>query len=193
MKRLLAAVLALVPMLLVARPAAAQTAPEATLFIGYSYLRTDVGADDGGTHGVHGEYTYFFDRRMGFTLSASGYWGTLDAPPNAFVVDQFDLRQLTLLGGPAFMVWRGTSSELDVSLFGGAARRTIDAAGFDGHVSRDWGAAAGANLSLDFRVGDRVWIRALEPGVLFTNFGSEWQTDLRVAVGLVLRAGRSVR
>lgn len=193
MKRFVVAVMALIPLLLLPRAAVAQTDPEATLFLGYSYLRTDVGSDAGAAHGIQGEYTYFLERRVGFTVSAGIYWGTLDAPPNIFVVDEYDLQQIVLLAGPTFVVWRSLTSELDVSLSGGAARRSLEASGLDADVSSEWAIAAGANAALDFRISEHIWLRAVEPGVVFTRFDDVWQTDFRVGVGLVLRSREILR
>ncbi len=71
MKRLVWAVLFSTPMLLLASPAQAQD-PEGTLYFGYSYFRVDLeNAEEGDAHGIEADYTYFLERHVGFTVSAS--------------------------------------------------------------------------------------------------------------------------
>lgn len=190
MRTLTIAALAAVPLLLLASPAHAQTDPEATLLVGYSYLRVGMDGDAGGdAHGAEAAYTYYLDRRFGFTVSGAGYWGTIDAPPNVLVVGEFDIRQVTVMAGPTFVVWRGLTSELDLTLLGGAAWRELEAAGFGAQLSSEWEPAFGAHLNLDLRVADHIWVRAAQPGVLLTRFNDDWRADFRISIGLVLRAG----
>jgi hypothetical protein len=177
--------------MLLASPAAwAQTDQEASLFIGYSYLNAGLEkVDSSGSHGVEIDYTYFLDRRVGFTLSASGHWGTLDAPSNAFGVARFDMSQTTFLVGPHLVLWRGLTSEGGFRLLAGAAWRKLDTASLGARVSDEVKFAGGASLNIDWRIGDRLWIRAPQPSVLFTRFGDDWKADFRIAVGIVIRAG----
>lgn len=189
LKRVLTALVATFPLLLLAAPALAQTDPQATLFVGYSHLRTDVGSNDDGAHGIEVDYTYFGNRQFGFRLSAAGNWGSVPAPPNAFVVSEFKLEQYTFLAGPTAVLLRTMTTEVDASVLGGAAKRTLEAGDFGPRVSEQWGPVIAATVNLDFRLADQVWLRAVQPAVLFTRLDDEWQTDFRVGVGLVLRAG----
>lgn len=190
MKRLIVVALLLAPIVLVSGEALAQIDPEAKLFLGYSYLRVEIDdADEGDAHGGQLEYTYYLNRRAGFTLSAAGHWGTVDAPPNIFVVSQFDLQQVTLMAGPTLVLARSNTVDLELSLLGGAVKRTLEVPGFGSTVADEWDPALGANLTLDLRLSDGIWLRAAQPGVIFARFGDRWETDYRLAVGLVIRSG----
>ena len=190
MKRWIVVALLLLPFAFVSDEAFAQIDPEAKLFLGYSYLRAEVDdADEGDAHGGQVEYTYYLNRRAGFTISAAGHWGTLEAPPNIFVVGAFDLEQIPLMAGPTFVVARSNTVDLELSLLGGALKRSLEVPGFGNSVRDDWDPALGANLALDLRLGDRVWLRAAQPGVIFVRSGDRWETDYRIAVGLVIRSG----
>lgn len=190
MKRLVTTVGLGVAMLLASPAAWAQTDQEASLFVGYSYLHVGLeDVDRGGTHGIEADYTYFLDRRFGFTLSASGHWGTVPAPPNIFGVRDFDFRQGTFLAGPHFVLWRGLTSEAGLRLLGGAVWRQLETDSLGVAVSDEVKFAGGASLNIDWRISDRIWIRIPQPSVIFSKFGDEWRGDFRIAAGLVIRAG----
>lgn len=81
------------------------------------------------------------------------------------------------------------TSELGVRALAGAAWRKRDGLNTGIHVSSDWAFATGAEAQLDFRLSDGIWLRAVQPALLWTNFGDRWQFSWRVSAGIVLRAG----
>ena len=190
MKRLLLALLAATPLLLIAEPAAAQSDPAGSLFIGYSYLRVNLeDADEGDAHGAEVDYTFYMVRRVGFTLSASAHWGNLDAFDNDFNVPDFEARQLTFLAGPQFVLWRGLTTEGGLRGMIGVTNRRLDTQIGSIRVSDEWKFTAAGSFNFDVRLSDRVWWRVLQPSVLFYKFGEDLQADYRIATGLVLRGG----
>jgi len=163
---------------------------EASLFVGYSYMQIDQNnADGGGTHGIIADYTYFMDRRFGFVVSAAANWGNVDAAENFFKLPEVTVRQYTFLAGPHATLWRTLTSELGLRAMAGAARRKSDGVNNGIDFSDEWAFATGAEAHLDFRLSDRIWLRALQPAALWTNFGDSWQFNWRVSAGLVLIAG----
>jgi len=166
------------------------TDQEASLLIGYSYLHVDQnGADNGGTHGIIADYTYFMDRRFGFVLSAAANWGDVDAGENFFKIPEVSLTQYTFLAGPHATLWRTLASELCVRAMAGVARRKSDGSNSGIDLRDEWGFATGAEAHLDFRLSDKIWLRAIQPAALWTNFGDQWQFNWRVSAGFVIRAG----
>jgi hypothetical protein len=57
----------------------------------------------------------------------------------------------------------------------------------------EWAVATGAEAHLDLRLSGRVWLRAIQPSALWTNFGNQWQFNWRVAAGFVLRSRGTAR
>lgn len=180
--------------------AAALTAPavahaqtsdqEAALFVGYSYLQLDQNdADGGGTHGIVADYTYFMDRRFGFVLSAAANWGNVDAAANFFKIPEVTMRQYTFLVGPHATLWRTLTSEMGVRALAGTAWRKSEGTNTGIDFSDEWAFATGVEAHLDFRLSDRIWLRAIQPAALWTNFGDRWQFNWRVSAGFVLHAG----
>lgn len=192
MKRIVFSTVVITAALILPAVAHAQTADqEAALFVGYSYLRVDQNdAESGGAHGVVADYTYFMDRRFGFVLSAAANWGNVDAAENVFKIPEVTVRQSTFLGGPHATLWRTLTSELGVRALAGAAWRKSYGVNSSIEVSDEWAFAAGAEAHLDFRLSDKIWLRALQPAALWTNFGDRWQFNWRVSAGFVLRAGQ---
>lgn len=175
--------------MLFAGPVLAQD-QEAALFAGYSFMRVSQDfAEDGNTHGGEIDYTYFMDRRFGFTLSASGHWGAIDAAPNVFGAAGIDTRQYTFLAGPHAVLHRGLTSEIGLRALGGAAWRTDRTQAGGLLVSEETVFAWAVQAHLDFRLSDRVWLRALQPSVVWTRFGDRTQMNWRVAIGLTLLSG----
>ena len=191
-KALLLSALSLV-VLSVAAPAAAQTRDqEAALFLGYSYMNfevEEVDGDRGGSHGAIADYTYFMDRRFGFALNAAVNWGSADSSTNPFEITDTDVRQWTFLIGPHATLWRTLTSEFGIRGMAGAAWRTREGSSTGIEIGDAWGFAAGASAHLDFRLSDKIWLRAAQPGVEWTRFDDRWQLNWRVSVGLVLQAG----
>lgn len=189
MKRLLIIAGLMLACLLRATPAMAQD-QEAALFAGYSFMRVDQdGADDGNTHGGEVDYTYFLDRRFGFTLSASGHWGDLDAAPNVAGADAVDFRQYTFLVGPHAVLHRSLTSEIGVRALGGAAWRRLDTKIGGIRLADDTDPAWAIQAHVDFRLSDHIWLRALQPSVVWTRFDGKTRANWRVTVGLTLLSG----
>jgi len=189
-KRFLLSLSIVVPALTLALPAVAQQDPQGALFVGYSYLRLGLeSTDSGDAHGAAAEYTFYLARRAGFVISASVNWAELDAPPNIFGVSRFDARQVTLMAGPHFVLWRGLTSEAGLDLLAGATKRRLDTSAGSIRVSDRWKFSAGANANLDVRITDTLWWRVLQPGIVFYRFGQDYQGDFRIATGLVIRGG----
>lgn len=191
MKKFVFSTVVIATALMLPAAALAQTTDqEASLFVGYSYLQVDQNkADSGGTHGIIADYTYFMDRRFGFVLSAAANWGDLDAGENFFKIPEVTLRQYTFLVGPHATLWRTLTSELGVRAMAGAASRMRDGANSGIDFGDQWAFATAAEAHLDFRLSDRIWLRAIQPTALWTNFGDSWQFNWRVSAGFVLRAG----
>ena len=191
MKKIVFLTVVIASALMLPATAGAQTTDqEASLFVGYSYLRVDQDeADNGGAHGVIADYTYFMDRRFGFVLSAAANWGNLDAGENFFKVPEVTLRQYTFLAGPHATLWRTLTSEVGLRALAGVSSRQRDAANSGIDFGDEWAFTTGAEAHLDFRLSDRIWLRAIQPTALWTNFGDSWQFNWRVSAGFVLRAG----
>ena len=191
MKKIIFSTLLVATALTLPAVAVAQTTDqEASLFIGYSYLQLDQnGADSGGTHGIIADYTYYMDRRFGFVVSAAANWGNVDAGANFLEIPEVTARQYTFLAGPHATLWRTLTSELGVRAMAGAASRKRDAAISGIDFGEQWAFATAAEAHLDFRLSDRIWLRAIQPTALWTNFGDSWQFNWRVSAGFVLRAG----
>jgi hypothetical protein len=189
-KNLIAVVL-LAAGLLAAAPASAQSVDqEASLLLGYSYLNVDQNfAGRGGSHGVIADYTYYMDRRWGFMLSASAHWGQVDAEDNPFQIPKVDIRQYTFLVGPHAALWRTLTSEFGMRAVAGTAWRQAEGANSGLTLQDEWGFAGGFEGHLDFRLSDRIWVRALQPTALWTNFGDQWQFNWRLSTGIVIQAG----
>jgi hypothetical protein len=191
LKKNLLIVAALAAVVVVPTTADAQVADqEAALFIGYSYM--NVGqefADRGGSHGVAADYTFFMDRRFGFVLSASAHFGTVDAAANPFQISDFRVRQYSFLAGPHATLWRTLTSELGLRGMAGAASRTTEGANTGIDFGDEWAFAAAAEAHLDFRLSDHIWLRAIQPTAMWTNFDNGWQFNWRLAAGFVLHAG----
>lgn len=192
MKKYLTTALMLGATLVYAPPAWAQRDQEASLFGGFSYAWTKIDdAESGGAAGAEIDYTYFLDRRFGFTLSASGHWGTLDAPPNILQIDEFDYRQGTFLAGPHVVLWRGLASEAGIRALAGVAWRSLSAKDFGTDLGSETKFAWGGSINFDWRVTDGLWVRLPQASLVFTKFDGDdsWRSDFRMAAGLVIVAG----
>lgn len=191
MKKILLAATAVAALALLPQSAQAQSVDqEASLFLGYSYLNIDQNfAAGGGSHGVIADYTYYMDRRFGFMLSASAHWGVLDAEANDLNIPEVDVRQLTFLAGPHATFWRTLTSELGLRALAGAAWRQSDGTSSGIRLVDEWAFATGAEAHLDFRLSDRIWLRAIQPTALWTRFGDQWQFNWRLSAGFVIQAG----
>lgn len=189
MKRLVWAALLSTPLLLLATPAHAQD-PEGSLYFGYSYFRVDLeNADEGDAHGIEVDYTYFLQRRIGFTVSASAHWGTLDAPDNVFGVPSFDSRQIALLAGPHLVLWRGLTTEGGLRLMAGATERRLDTSIGGVSLGERWEFTAAPSFMAEFRLSDKIWLRVPQATVLFYKWGQDWTADWRVSAGITIRGG----
>ena len=133
--------------------------------------------------------TYYANGRVGFTISASGHWGTVPAGPNIFGVSEYELQDVFLLAGPQFVLWRGHVTEIGLEALAGVAWRKLDTSFSGASVLDDNSLAFGGSLHVDVRLTDNVWLRALEPSVVATKYGDQWRGNLRVSIGLVLRSG----
>lgn len=191
MKKIVFSTVVIATALMLPATALAQTTDqEAALFVGYSYMQVDQNdADSGGTHGFIADYTYFMDRRFGFVLSAAANWGNVDAGENFFKIPEVTVRQYTFLAGPHATLWRTLTSELGLRAMAGVANRRSDATNTGIDFGNEWAFATAAEAHLDFRLSDRIWLRAIQPTALWTNFGDSWQFNWRVSAGFVLRAG----
>jgi hypothetical protein len=176
---------------LLASPALAQRDPEGLLFGGYSLLRADQGDDlDRATlHGFAVDYTYFMDRRFGFVVSGSVHKGPADAGGNALDVSDIDFREYTLLAGPHFVLWRAHKSEAGLRALAGAGWRRLRTGDGGVAISDDVDFTWAIEAHLDLRLSDNIWLRALQPAIVFTQFDDINRTDYRLSIGLVLRGG----
>lgn len=192
MKNPVMTVLLLGATLVYAPDAWAQRDQEASLFAGFSYARASIDdAESGDAIGGEIDYTYFLDRRFGFTLSAAGHWGTLDAPDNPLQLDRFDYRQATFLAGPHVVLWRGLTSEAGIRGLAGVASRTLDAEIFGTDLGTETKFAWGGSINFDWRITDSFWIRLPQASIIFTKFDNDesWRSDYRIAAGFVILAG----
>ena len=73
------------------------------------------------------------------------------------------------------------------------AWRSLDTAGLGASVDDQVKFAGGASFTFDWRVSDSIWVRIPQPAIVSSKFGNEWQTDLRVSAGIVIRAGELVQ
>lgn len=167
---------------------------EASLFLGYSYLSVDDGLSlSGGSYGFIGDYTYYLNQQFGFAFSTSAHWDvpmTVRDAPNTL---ELDGRQLTFLAGPHASLLQTSTTELGVRGLIGAAWRTADSPITGNELVDDWAFAAGAELSLDFRLLRRVWLRAVQPAAVWTQFGDGLQLDWRLSTGIVIQSVETLR
>lgn len=176
---------------LLASPAWAQQDQEAALFGGYSLLRLNQGedAERATIHGFAADYTYFMDRRFGFVVSGTYHKGPATAGANAFGVSEFDFREYTVLAGPHAVLWRAHTSEVGLRALAGAGWRRFETDGAGIEISDDVEFTWAVEAHLDLRLSDSIWLRALQPAVVRTQFNDIKRTDFRLSIGLVLHAG----
>ncbi len=174
-----------------APPAWAQQDQEAALFGGYSLLRLNQrdNVERATIHGFVADYTYFMDRRFGFVVSGTYHKGPTDASTNAFGVPEFDFRQYTLLAGPHAVLWRGHTSEAGLRALAGAGWRRFRTSDGGVEVSDNVEFTWAIEAHLDVRLSDHIWLRALQPAIVRTQFNDIKRTDYRLSIGLVLHAG----
>ena len=159
-------------------PAAAQEAPKAEVFGGYSWA-------GGNFHGWNASVTGNITRRLGIVADFSGHYGseqdgTILVRENAH----------SFLFGPRVSFRGKRLSPFVYALFG--ATRFQERATISGQrLSRsDTGFSSALGGGLDIRVNDRLAVRAFQLDYFRPNFFGEAHTRGRLAFGVVLNLGK---
>jgi len=200
MNRMTCAAVAALFCLAVAATASAQTVPSSELSINYSFLKADAGEatteggetialDTSNLHGAEFTGTYFFSPVLGLDVSFSYHNGSITPPPG-FEVVTVDFKEYSFLAGPRFRVASGRAANASVRALVGATNGTVRAQAGPFLADADettFALALGGDVTVN--LNDVFAIRLIQPEVLFTWFGGNTQTNVRVSAGIVLRVG----
>ena len=127
------------------------------------------------------------------TGSSAKNWDTVDSSENVFEIPESAVRHYTFLAGPHATLWRTLTSESGLRAMAGTAWRKREGKHTGIDLGDEWAFATGVEAHLDIRLSDWIWLRAVQPTALWTNFGDQWQFNWRVSAGFVVRAGDRVR
>lgn len=176
MRRILFAVgLALLPL----RPAAAQDAPRAEVFGGYTYA-------GGGAHGWDASAAGNVNGWLGLVADVSGQYAGLEEPG---VRER--IRTHAFLFGPQFSVRRNRRvTPFARALFGASHVSTEAAEAGQIFSFSDTSFAVALGGGLDVKVKEGLAVRVVQLDYVRTGFFGETQNKGRLSFGLVLRLGR---
>ncbi len=155
--------------------AAAQSAPAAEAFIGYSFVRADGGENFPG--GWHGSIAGNFNKNFGLVGEFSGHYKDFSG---------VTLKVHTFTFGPRF-TYRGSERvEAFAHATVGGANASASAFGIGaGDTAFAWTIGGG----VDIRCTDRIAVRPVQLDYVGTRFGSQTQNNLRYSAGIVFRFG----
>ena len=149
-------------------PAMAQenSVPKAEIFTGYSYLRTERGAN---LNGFDFSVTGNVNKNFGITGEFGGLYG------QSFVDSAY-----TFMGGPRLSTRMGNVTPFVHALVGGIGVPTEGETGF----------ATALGGGVDVRVNDRISIRAIQADYLLTRLFNTNRNNARLSFGVVFNFGK---
>lgn len=183
--------------------ALAQGANGVEVFFGVNYvgLGLDGLADYTGEStlnmvGVHGDITFYLNDSLGLVLEGSFPREDLEVTVPSIeggTTATVEFNQATYLAGPRYRFNAGgtvTPSFQGLIGFTDGSVSTVTVEGVEVPVLvnlNDSSFAAAFAATLDLRIGSTLAVRLLQAGVLFTGYGDQSQTSLRLSAGIVGR------
>lgn len=159
---------------LLSASAAAQDAPKAEIFGGYSYLRLNGGTNISG--GWHASIAGNFNNYFGLVGEFSGHYKDL-GPGTSVKVHTFTF-------GPRLTHRSTEQIDAFTHVTFGGARTSASALGIS---ASDTAFALTLGGGIDVRVTERVAIRPVQLDYVMTRFGGATQSNLRYSAGIVFR------
>lgn len=180
----------LVALLLLAVPAAAQEAPKAEVFAGYSNLRMHPGSGANGfnLNGWNTSVVGNFNRWFGIKADFAGQYGSpwLPNPTPPPVTVKVDTNTHSFLFGPQFSYRKNERATPFAHALFGAAR--VEGSTFGANVSES-GFAMALGGGVDLRVNDAVAVRIGQLDYLLTRLADNNRHNFRYSTGIVFRFG----
>ncbi len=178
-------------------PAAAQDAPDAEVFGGYSFFKSDGG---GSLHGWNASVDVNLSKSFGFVVDFSGNYGTQslradfsdpDFPATIIARADADSKLHMILGGPQFSYRKHEKITPFAHALFGASRLSTKATLSFGNITREISAAdlaftAAFGGGLDLKLSENLSFRMIQADYVLTRFGGGTQSNARLSVGIVL-------
>jgi opacity protein-like surface antigen len=157
---------------------AADDAPKAEVFGGYSYLHCDTGVSDVSCNlnGWNASLVFNAPKYFGIVADFNGTYGT---------VNDVDTKVHSFLFGPKFAVRKEKFTPFAQALFGVANSKT-SASGVSLESKNDFAMTLGGGL--DINVGKKMAVR-VAPEYLMTRSAGETYNSFRLSAGIVLKLG----
>jgi opacity protein-like surface antigen len=158
---------------------AADDAPKAEVFGGYSYLRCDMGGSDVSCNlnGWNTSVAFNAPKYFGIVADFGGTYGTVE--------DTVDMKVHSFLFGPKFSVRKEKYTPFAQALFGVANSKT-KVSGVS--LGSENGFAMTLGGGLDFNVGKKMAVR-VAPEYLMTRSEGESFNNFRLSAGIVFKLG----
>jgi hypothetical protein len=149
----------------------------------------------------NGEFTRYFNERLGVTVDGRGYYGTPfirptqgDPQAGSVGLTKPAISQYAVLGGPTYRFYLQPKYSIAVRVMGGYAQGnfTGDTNGYGtlGVLYPDGSTfAADASIPFEYNVAPNIGIR-VAPEYYLTGFGSTIQNNLGFSAGIVYRFGK---
>lgn len=178
-------------------PVMAQDAPDAEVFGGYSFFKSDGG---GGLQGWNASVAINLGKSFGVVADFSGHYGSQslradfsdpDFPATIIARADADSKLHMILGGPQYSYRKHEKiTPFAHALFGASHLSTKATLSF-GNITREISAAdvaftAAFGGGLDLKLSENVSLRMIQADYVLTRFGSSTQSNARVSVGIVL-------
>jgi opacity protein-like surface antigen len=159
--------------------AAAEDAPQAEIFGGYSYLRCDTGDSSisCNLNGWNASVAFNAAKYFGIVADFGGAYGT---------VNNTDFKMHSFLFGPKFAVRKEKVTPFAQALFG-AANTKKSASGVSLSSKNDFAMSLGGGL--DLNAIKKITIRVAQAEYLMTRSGGESFNHFRFSVGVVFKLG----
>ena len=200
MRRISGAAVAAGFTLLLAATAAAQTVPASEIAVNYSFLRADAGdatleggetvaLDTSNLNGAEFTGTYYIGPRLGLDFSLSYHNGSI-TPPAGYEVVTIDFQEYSFMAGPRVRLAQNERANASVRALVGATNGTVRAQAGPFLADADettFALAFGGDVTVN--LNDMFAVRLIQPEVLFTWFGGNTQTNVRISAGIVFRVG----
>jgi len=184
----------------VATAASAQTVPASEIAVNYSFLKADPGeaTTDGGEtialdssnlHGAEFTGTYYVGSRLGLDFSLSYHNGSI-TPPEGFELVTIDFKEYSFMAGPRLRLAQNERANASVRALVGATNGSVRAQAGPFLADADettFALAFGGDVTVN--LNDAFALRLIQPEVLFTWFGGNTQTNVRISAGIVFRVG----
>jgi hypothetical protein len=172
-------------------------------YLGGGYLRFTPGAtlQRVNEYDWNGEFTRYFNERLGVTVDGRGYYGTPfirptqgDPPAGSVGLTKPAISQYAVLGGPTYRFYLQPKYSVAVRVMGGYAQGnfTGDTNGYGtlGVLYPDSSTfAVSAAIPVEYNVAPNLGIR-VAPEYYLTGFGSTIQNNLGFSAGIVYRFGK---